>query len=167
MQLMHIERIKKIVSFVDKVLEIILISLMSGMVINVVWQVLSRYIFENPSTFTDELARYLLIWLGLLGASYVAGKQRHLAIDYFLNKLSNEKKRNLQVTIQIMMFIFAVIIMVIGGSNLVYHSFTLHQTSAALNINLGFIYMVLPLSGFLLMFYSSVNVVLIHNSSKK
>ena len=38
---------------------------------------------SNPSSFTDELARYLMIWLGILGAAYVAGKNEHVAIDFF------------------------------------------------------------------------------------
>ncbi|WP_316931840.1 TRAP transporter small permease [Parabacteroides distasonis] len=51
------------------------------------WQVLSRYILVSPSSVTDELAGYLLIWVGLLGAAYVSGKNEHLAIDLLLQHL--------------------------------------------------------------------------------
>ena len=53
----------------DIILERILIMLMVLMVFDVVWQVASRYLIGIPSTFTDELAGFLLIWLGLLGAA--------------------------------------------------------------------------------------------------
>ena len=79
----------KLRSLIDSVLEKILISIMSLMVINVLWQVFSRYILSDPSSFTDELARYLMIWLGVLGAAYVAGKGNHVAITYFSEKLND------------------------------------------------------------------------------
>lgn len=72
----------------DSVLEKTLVVIMSAMVINVLWQVFSRYILTNPSSFTDELARYLMIWVGVLGAAYVAGKGNHVAITYFSEKMS-------------------------------------------------------------------------------
>jgi TRAP-type C4-dicarboxylate transport system permease small subunit len=56
------------------------------MVINVLWQVFSRYFTDNPSSFTDELARYLMMWLGILGAAYVGGRNEHVAIDFFCQK---------------------------------------------------------------------------------
>ena len=57
------------------------------MVINVLWQVFTRFFTATPSSFTDELARYLMIWLGILGAAYVAGKNEHVAIDFFAKKV--------------------------------------------------------------------------------
>lgn len=158
---------KFLVKMVDKFLEYLLIILMGSMVLNVVWQVITRFLLSKPSTFTDELARYLLIWLGLLGASYVSGKQRHLAIDYFQNRLNDRNRNRLQLVIQFIIFFFALIIMVIGGINLVSHSFFLNQTSAALEINLGFIYLSLPLSGLLIMFYSIENAITIVKNSKQ
>lgn len=65
---------------IDKGLELSLIFLMAFLVVDVLWQVLSRYILVSPSSVTDELAGYLLIWVGLLGAAYVSGKNEHLAI---------------------------------------------------------------------------------------
>ena len=58
---------------IDKGLEFFLVFIMSILVIDVLWQVTSRYILSSPSSFTDELAGYLLIWVGLFGAAYVTG----------------------------------------------------------------------------------------------
>ena len=55
----------------NRILEIVLVTLLGIMVINVSWQVFSRYVLANPSSFTDELARYLMIWLGVMGTAYV------------------------------------------------------------------------------------------------
>ncbi|HBX67752.1 MAG TPA: TRAP transporter small permease, partial [Balneolaceae bacterium] len=62
----------------NKCLEYFLATLMALMLISVCWQVLTRYVLATPSSFTDELARYLLIWIGTLGAAYTSGKRLHL-----------------------------------------------------------------------------------------
>ena len=49
---------------IDKILELTLIASMSLLVIDVPWQVFSRFILQDPSSFTEELARFLLIWVG-------------------------------------------------------------------------------------------------------
>lgn len=146
-------------SKVDKVIEYSLVILMALMVFNVLWQVFTRFIMNDPSSFTDELARYLLIWLGLLGAGYVTGQKMHLAIDYLLNKTKPNVKSKLEYVINISIFLFALFVMVIGGVNLVSLTLYLEQISAALQIQLGYIYIVLPVSGLLIMFYTGVFII--------
>lgn len=143
---------------IDTVLFWALVALMSFMTINVLWQVASRYLMATPSSFTDELARYLLIWVGLLGASYVTGKKLHLAIDILPSKLTGTKERNLSIVINTLVAIFALLVMVWGGIKLVYITLTLEQTSASLNVPLGYVYSVLPLSGILIIYYSIANL---------
>ena len=65
---------KKIRTQVDAFVGKLLVLILGVMVINVLWQVFSRYFTDSPSSFTDELARYLMIWLGILGAAYVGGR---------------------------------------------------------------------------------------------
>ena len=82
------------IKILNKGLEALLVFLMSVLVIDVLWQVAARYLLSNPSSFTDELAGFLLIWVGLLGAAYVAGRKEHLAIDILLQKTRENRKRN-------------------------------------------------------------------------
>src|SRR5690606_9430238 len=110
---------------VDKVLEFSLVVLMSTLVLDVVWQVASRYIFGNPSSFTDELATFLLIWVGLAGAAYVKGKNEHLAIDILHTKLSPINVVRMVIFINLLVVLFCLSIMIIGGSWLVYTRFVL------------------------------------------
>ena len=69
---------------IEKLLEWFLVFLMSVLVIDVLWQVFSRYVLNAPSSYTDELAGFLLIWVGVVGAAYVAANREHLAIDLLL-----------------------------------------------------------------------------------
>lgn len=139
---------------VDKVLAWVVIVLMAVMVVNVLWQVASRYLVGAPSLFTDELANFLLIWVGLLGSAYAAGQKAHLAIDILPNKLEGAKKRNLEIVLGILTILFALTVMVVGGFRLVYLTLSLEQLSATLRIPLGYIYMVIPVSGLLIIYYA-------------
>ncbi|MCH6198885.1 TRAP transporter small permease [Aquiflexum sp. LQ15W] len=137
----------------DKVVSGLLVILMALMVFNVTWQVLSRYVVQNPSSFTDELSRYMLIWLGMLGAAYVAGQNQHIAIDLLPNRLIGKSKMKLMVLINVIVLFFAFSVMVIGGINLVYITFILGQKSATMQIPLAYIYTILPISGLLVIYY--------------
>jgi TRAP-type C4-dicarboxylate transport system permease small subunit len=139
---------------VDHILAAGLMILMAANVLNVLWQVFTRFVLKNPSSFTEELARYLLIWVGLLGASYAAGKKMHLAIDVVLKTLRGRLRRWIEMIIQVLIFLFSFLVMVVGGIRLVAITLTLNQISAALRIKLGYVYLVLPLSGLLIMFYA-------------
>jgi len=138
---------------IDKILEFFLVVLMGTLVINVVWQVLSRFVFKNPSSFTDELATFLLIWVGLAGAAYVKGKNEHLAIDILPPKLNPVNRIRLRIFINVLIILFSLTVLVIGGGNLVYVNNLLGQSSAALNIPLSWVYSVVPLSGILVIVY--------------
>ncbi len=142
---------------IDKVIATILVAIMSILVIDVLWQVFSRYVLSAPSSFTDELAGFLLIWVGLLGAAYVAGKNEHLAIDLMLQKMSGVKRRRLQIIINTIVGVFALFVMVIGGIWLVYTRFYLGVKSAALALPLGYVYLVVPISGILVIYYAIDN----------
>jgi TRAP-type C4-dicarboxylate transport system permease small subunit len=142
---------------VDRTLESLLVVFMSSMVINVLWQVATRFLLRSPSSFTEEIARYLLVWVGVLGGAYAVGKRIHLAIDLLPSKLVGRRKAMLELFIEACIFVFAASVLVIGGTGLVWLTLDLGQTSAALQVPLGYVYLVLPLSGLLMMFYSTLH----------
>ena len=149
---------------ITRILSIALILLMAIMVLAVTWQVFTRFILGDPSAYTEELAGFLLIWIGLLGASYTYYRKAHLGIDILTASLSGRKRQLSEILVSIIVFLFAFCLLVIGGSHLVRITFTLRQISPAMGIPMGYIYLVLPISGFLFMFYSVVFAI---NSSSK
>lgn len=142
---------------IDRTLEMFLIFLMAFLVLDVLWQVMSRYIFISPSSVTDELASYLLIWVGLMGAAYMSGCDGHLAIDLLVQRARPSRKKWLRLFIFMVVFLFAVSVLIVGGSWLVYTRLHLGVTSASLEINLGYVYLALPLSGALTAYYAVDN----------
>lgn len=153
-------------SKLDQLIAHLLVILMALMVLNVTWQVTSRYIFKDPSSFTDELSRYMLIWVGMLGAAYVAGKNEHLAIDIILTSLKDRLQKKVLILVSLLVMAFAVTVMVIGGSNLVYITFILDQKSAALQIPLAYVYGIIPFSGILVCYYQVFTIFQLNQSLK-
>lgn len=143
---------------VDKSLAWFLVALMALAIVNVLWQVFTRWALNDPSSWTEELARYLLIWIGLIGAGYAAGKKLHLAIDLLPSALHGRRRRVLEFLIDVIVLLFAVFAMVIGGIRLMSLTLLMDQTSAALGVRLGYVYLAIPLSGAVIAFYAVVSI---------
>ncbi len=140
-------------STIDKYLSYILIFLMAAMTLDVLWGVLTRYALGSQADWSEELARFLLIWIGILGAAYASGQRMHLSIDLLMPKLGETGQRRLFIFINIVIILFALTVMVIGGFRLMYITQVLGQLSAALRIPMYLVYAVVPLSGLLVVYY--------------
>lgn len=140
-------------SFIDSILRHSIVFLMGILVVDVFWQVFSRYILANPSTFTDELAGFLLIWVSLLGAAYMSGQNRHIAITLLPDNLSEKANTKLQIVIHLLVIIFVILVFVIGGGRLVINTYNFHQITPSLQIPMAVIYMIGPVSGLLIIYY--------------
>ena len=138
---------------IDKYLSYILIFLMAAMTLDVLWGVFTRYLLGSQADWSEELARFLLIWIGILGAAYASGQRMHLSIDLLMPKLGENGQRRLFIFININIIFFALTVMVIGGFRLMYITQVLGQLSAALRIPLYLVYAVMPLSGLLVIYY--------------
>ena len=149
---------------INKAVAYILVLLMATMLFSVLWQVFTRYVMGQASTFTEELARFLMIWIGLLGGAYVAGANMHVAIDLLPSRLEGKKREILQIIINLIIIVFAFVALVIGGSQLVHITYKLGQTSAALQIPLAYIYLILPVSGLLICYYKISDLLLLRSS---
>lgn len=138
---------------VDKLLKFVLVFLVAVITLDVLWGIFTRYAMGAQSSWTEEMARFLLIWIGILGAAYASGKRMHLAIDILPNKLEGKARHRLNILISSLIILFALAVMVIGGSRLVYISYILGQTSAALKLPLYLVYAIVPVSGLLVIYY--------------
>lgn len=156
---------KHVKKSIDRVIEFLTCALFLIMIAVASWQVLSRFILKNPSTFTEELLRYSLIWLAMLATAYVVGKSEHIAISFLRDKLDEDSGFKLDIVIQAFFLLFSATIMVYGGAKAV--TLTMAQISPALHVPMGFVYLALPLSGVFILVYSSINILEIVNKKKK
>ncbi len=76
-----------------KLLEWAVIGVTGFLVLDVMWQNITRFIIGDPSKWTEELARMLLIWVSLMGAALAFERKGHLGVDYFVGKLNEKLKK--------------------------------------------------------------------------
>lgn len=140
----------------DKVLEFICCSLLALMTIFATWQVASRYIFNKPSTVTEELVLICFVWMGLLGAAYIFGKQEHMRMSFLVDKLSERNQTKVKIFSEIVVILFAALVLVFGGFKM--SQLSMGQISSSLQIPMGYIYLALPLSGVITIVYNILNI---------
>lgn len=149
---------RQILNTLDRWLATLLMLLMTLMVFDVTWQVLTRFILRDPSSYTEELARFLLMWIGLLGAAYAYRKHAHLGLDIVTRALQPSARQKVELVANVLSLGFALSVMVVGGAKLMLLTLELDQISAALGIKIGLVYSVLPLSGVLISVFALDNI---------
>lgn len=150
--------LKSIKFYVDKILFFLLSLVIFAMLLCVSLQVFSRYVMKSPFVFTEELVRFLLIWLGLLGGSYSFGVKGHIALTLFFDKFNDIIKFIAKIIIDIAIFLLSLFILIIGGLKLI--SITHNQVSSVLAIPMWWVYTVSPISGIIIVFYQIYYILL-------
>lgn len=89
--------------------------LLSIMTLLVLYQVFTRYILNSPAAFTEELVRYFLIWTSFIGAAYAFITREHMCLILVRDSLSPSGKRILMALIDILILIFSIFVITIGG----------------------------------------------------
>lgn len=150
---------KALLNLVNQMLSRLIIVLSSLLVMCVVWQVLSRYVLSTPSTSTDEIARFLFMWVGLLAAAYGVNVKSHLAIDLLTMNLKGKRKLISDLIVETVIALFSAVAMLYGGIGLVTKTIATGQVSPAMGLEMGYIYLCLPISGGVILLYSLVSIV--------
>lgn len=150
----------------DKLLSVSLATLMVAMVISVAWQVLSRYLFVVPAAWTEELARFLLIWIGMLGAAFAYRNGSHLGLDLLPMKLQGENKIRLSQLTHFICMAFSAAVLVIGGGSLVAMTWELKQYSAAMGLPIAFVYAIIPASGLFICLFAMLGILNIQEENE-
>lgn len=143
----------------DRLLEVLVMVVMAVLVLDVLWQVFTRLVLKDPSTWTEELAIFMLIWVALLGAAVALGRGAHLGIDYFVDKLPPRAKLATEVLVFLSVAAFSLLVMIVGGVDLVASNLDLGQESPALRVKMGYVYLAVPISGFFLTLYAVIGLV--------
>ncbi len=129
------------------------------LVVDVVWGVFTRYVMGEQAKWTEELARFLLIWVSLLGGAVAFGTKGHLGVDYFVGKFDPSARKMMAVVVHLIVLFFAVSIFLCGGWRVVSDTLALGQTTSALPLKMGYIYLALPIAGIFMVLYTIENLI--------
>lgn len=139
---------------IDKIIEVMCTAIMGYMVLAVCWQVITRFVLKNPSTVTEEILRYLLVWTTMVGGAYAYGRRKHLSINMLAKKLPARGQKILDIFVQAVVIAFCVIVMIIGDLRLVETTF--NQISSALHLPMPYVYASILVGGVLIIFYAII-----------
>lgn len=140
----------RISDFLNRICEVALIILLVAMAVAVFVQVLFRYVLHLPLFWTEEFARYCLVWASLLGAAVALKRGEHIAVTFLLDTFSKRAARILTVVAQISVVLILTVI-AWGGIKLVL--VTSAQISPALRIPMAVPYLALPIGSTVMLFH--------------
>lgn len=128
------------------------------------WQVLTRYVLRNPSSWSEELVSYLFAWMALFGASLVTGERGHMNIPIVVERMGEKGRKFFVIFAELVVLAFSAVILVYGGIQIT--SLAMGQMTSSLGLPIGVFYIILPLSGALNIVYTILNIVDIATDSQ-
>ncbi|NLX25287.1 MAG: TRAP transporter small permease [Lentisphaerae bacterium] len=155
----------------------VLIVAVFMLVASVVWGVLTRSIGSlvvkmagdsgwepwswlptGQATWTEEIARFLLIWVSLLGGAVAFGTKGHLGVDFFVGKFDPDARKLMMVVSHLIVLFFAAAVFLYGGWRVVGGAME-QKTSALTFLKMGHVYMALPIAGVFMVLFTIENLI--------
>ena len=141
---------------VDRVVAGITGSLVGLVTILIFVQVIFRYVLQDSLSWSEELAKYMMVWIVFLSSGYVLSKGGHANIDFIINIVPPRWRRLLEQGTSCLLLFFSVLLIRHGLVLMEYGSL---QKSSALQIPMSYVYLAIPIGGVLLAFYCVLIIV--------
>lgn len=146
----------RLLRIVRKTNDVSVVILFVAMTITVLVQVFFRYVVQSPLRWTEEAARYLMIWLVLLGSGVAMRNKAHLQVDVLTSALPERPKRFFNTIVSILILTFLIIMTFYGFKVSIK---TVLQTSPAMRLPMSLIYAAFPVGGILMIFETCVSFI--------
>lgn len=137
----------KLHQWLVRVLSALCALIFAALVIDVLWGVFTRQVLNDQPAWTEELARFLLVWLALLGGVLAYADDRHLGVDVLVSRMDPSAQRIALLVSHLCVFGFSLAVLVIGGIDLFQSRWEAGQMMSAMGIRKAWFYLVLPLGG--------------------
>ena len=134
---------------------------LTAMVVLTTYQVITRYVFNAPSTWSEELVGYLFAWSTMFGAAIVSGERGHMNIPILVDKFNPPMRKALHIFAEVIALLFSASILVLGGFQV--SSLAMGQMTSSLGVAIGTFYWVMPVCGIVMVVYSALNIIGIAN----
>jgi TRAP-type C4-dicarboxylate transport system permease small subunit len=136
---------------VRRAVQLVIILMFAVLIGTVFYQVLGRYLFNAPPSWSEELARFLQVWIALLASALCIHQSMHLGVDYLLHAVPPRGRAALEVLVHVMVSGFLLLLLVQGVKILDVASV---QTSPAMGINMWYAYLAVPVGAALMLLES-------------
>lgn len=143
---------KAFINIINNILRLVLAVLVGAMVVVCCWQVITRFVLNSPSKYTEEILRYALIWLTMLGAPYAYGANKQLSIDLLVANFTAKGQTQTKIFVEIIVLLLSAAVFVYGGIAVTLNASG--QISAAMKLPMEMYYACIPIGGALMILYS-------------
>ena len=147
-----LDSLKKLRIVLCRILEFALIIAVAALTLDVLWGVATRHLLGGQAKWTEELARFVLIWVSMLGSAVAFGEKAHLGVDYFVGLMDPAARKIMEIFSYIMVLLFTVFVFIKGGFTLVNNN--LGQLTPALQIQMGYVYAAVPVAGIFIIVFT-------------
>ena len=154
---------KKVEKVLDTVMRFLMALAMLTLLVFGTWQIFTRWVLGNPSTFTDELLRYVLIIAGFIGSAYCFYRDEHLALTLITDKAKGPFKLCLDIFIEICILFFVIYVFIFGGFKL---ANTATNVSSVMHIPMKTLFMIEPICGILIVLARVLKYVNLYTEKK-
>lgn len=141
------EQYRRVVDGLNIAVRWILAALMLVMTVLIGWQVIARFIVGESLTFSEEVSRFVMVWLVLLGAAYAAKNGRLMKVDIVEHMLSGRAKSTVIMVAGVLSIVFYLVLVVFGFFIV---SAVSYQMTPATEVSMSIPMAALPVGGILL-----------------
>lgn len=131
--------------------QLVIIAMFAVLIATVFYQVVGRYVFNAPPSWSEELARFLQVWIALLASALCVHQSMHLGVDYLLHAVPPRSRAVLDFVVNLLVSGFLLLLLVQGIRIL---DVAAVQSSPAMGINMWYAYLAIPVGAFLMLLES-------------
>jgi len=134
-----------------RAIQLVLIAMFTVLIATVFYQVVGRYLLNAPPSWSEELARFLQVWIALLASALCIQQGMHLGVDYLLYAVPPRGRAVLEVLVHLLVSGFLLLLLVEGVKIL---EVAAVQSSPAMGINMWYAYLAVPVGAALMLLES-------------
>lgn len=154
MQKKMCKKLEKIADYLNSVLSIFVLSLVIAMFIVINLQIISREFFTAFS-WTEELSRFLLIWISFFASAIAYRKGAHIAITFVVKSFKERPKRIIKLIMNLFSAAFFIVVIYYGFKMI---SIQTYQRSPAMQIPMSIVYLCIPFSNIIMLYYALIEI---------
>ncbi|MGL5174901.1 MAG: TRAP transporter small permease [Cetobacterium sp.] len=147
--------IERVLDFLERVIEMIALLLLIGMVIVIGSQIFCRYFLNFTPKWSEDIALIFMVWFSFLGIGIGVKRGIHLSIEFFVNILTERKRKVIYIVNEVLVIIFGYILMTRGA---MLTQMAMYSTIPSLGVPTAVLYLVVPISGFFIVAFSFVKL---------
>jgi len=145
--------VDKAYNFINKMLDFFAVILVCFVFLLIIIQVVMRYVFNSPLIWSEELARYAMVWMAFVGSVIAMRNGEHIDITVVVNSLPASLKTYVNIISKIISTAFLIMLIYLGFQMVMMN---ISQTSSANGLPMSLIYLCIPLSAIGMLFFNLV-----------